>query len=166
MTGNEGRKVSITVVMVLALAVVGGAQTKKSRKSYPIVIYPDYSFLLCRSASVEEKCNEVPSEFIAQFAENKACVGLTLKVLNSTDPQKWPPWWRELQSDQHHPYWLVRVGLFENDPSYIGTATGPDGVSHDVSSYLPNADPAQMREIVVKTCALASGTPRGGKVER
>jgi hypothetical protein len=154
MMESKSKSIAIAVLMVLVLAVVSSAQIKKGKKAYPIVIYPDYSFLLCRQPSLEEKCNEVPPAFIAQFAENKTCVGLTLKVLNSTDPHKLPRWWFQ---KERNPYWLVRVRLYDNDPAYLGTLTGPDGVSHDVTSYLPNTDPSQMREIVGKTCALASG---------
>lgn len=140
------------------------------KKRYPIVIEPDYSAQLCREPSAEDKCNEVPPEFISEFSENKNCVGLTLKVLNSINPDKWPDWWRHLQADDRHHNWEVRVSFYLGNgaldlPAYLGTVTGPDGVSHQLADKLSSAEPSPMREIVGKTCALASGAINGGTVE-
>lgn len=176
MLANYRRIISIAVVIVGASTAVVGAQVKKNtakgnpvRKPFPIVIYPGYSYQLCSKPTPESKCYEVPSTFVAEFTENSRCVGLTLKVVNSTEPEKLPHWYWELVNNNRHPYWFVRVSLVDglyDYPTYLGTVVGPDEVSHDVSSSLPNTDNSQMREVVGKTCALASGEKlRGGNVE-
>ena len=178
MMEHHRRIISISVVVVFAFASVAAAQVKKNiakvnpvKKPFPIVIYPGYSYQLCSSPSAEAKCYEVPSAFIAEFTENSRCAGLTLKVVNSADPEKLPDWWKQLQIDEHHRYWFVRI-MFDSRlsaidlPQYIGEVIGPDGVSHQLGDDLSSTDLSPMRAIVGKTCALASGEKlRGGKVE-
>jgi hypothetical protein len=165
------------LLMILTLSAHAGAQARKMTRSqhahtkYPIVIYPGYSSQLCRSPSGEDKCYEVPSQFISEFAENKNCVGLTLRVVNSTQPDKWPHWWLTLLAADNHPYWVVRISLMlGNDaldlPPYIGDVVGPDEISHELDEDLTSASPAPMREMVGKTCALANGAIKGGTVEQ
>ncbi len=178
MMGNHGRMIAIFAALVLASTGFAGAQVKKNtakgnpvKKPLPIVIYPGYSYQLCSRPSAEAKCYEVPSAFIAEFTENSRCAGLTLKVVNSTDPEKSPDWWRQLRIDEHHRYWFVRI-MFDarlsaiDLPPYIGEVVGPDGVSHQLGDDLSSTDLSPMRAIVGKTCALASGEKlRGGNVE-
>ena len=176
MIRQQGRIISIAVSIMLASAV-SGAQAKRNsvrepiKRLDPIVIYPGYSRQRCAEPSPADKCYEVPPAFISEFAENKNCVGLTLKVLNSTEPDKWPDWWRQLQNDDHHRYWLVRIDFDFNLsafdlPPYLGDVVGPDEVSHRLDDDLTSTTASPMREIVGKACALASGAIKGGKVEQ
>jgi hypothetical protein len=168
----------IFIAAVIAFAFIAEAQVKKNttkgnpvRKPFPIIIYPGYSYQLCSKPTPESKCYEVPSEFIAEFTENSHCAGLTLKVVNSTEPEKLPHWYWELVDNKRHPFWFVRI-MFDprlsviDLPQYIGEVIGPDGVSHQLGNDLSSTDPSPMRAIVGKTCALASGEKlRGGNVE-